>query len=349
MKRRHVSLWLFMVVLLMFFPGLSMADLPEPIISLDFNGNWTSSGSAGTDFGSVVQNGGVEPQFGTGILSECFDQTSGQFDEVGGAVVYGDTVSQTPVQSALSGLMSFTVTMAIKMPAGVYGDPNHAGSILFSALDSNGDHAIAITTDRWNRLSLIVNNQIETDPFGEVGVHWLGQFDQDQWAFFALSYDGTVDPGSNPFDVQNVVCHSGIFSGTLHPRTIQNTSYYGVLFEGAVANVTDLAWVGNTADTATRWVYDEVEDEFIMDYDMTSEYPATFAGKLEALKIFGSKTDASGVLTKEQIEQVRSNIISEVCGSYLNPSPLGDLTGDCEVDLDDFAKLANGWMTDIRP
>lgn len=338
-----------MAVLLFICSGLSIAELPEPVIKIDFNGHWRSSGTAGTDYGSVVENSGIEPVFGTGILSECFDQTSGQFDQVGGAVVYGDSVSQTPVQSALSGLMSFTIAMAIKIPAEVYGDPNHAGSVLFSAIDSNGDHAIAVTTDTWNRLSLIVNNQIETDPYGEDGVHWLSPFDEDEWAFFALSYDGTVDPASDPFDVQNVFCHSGLFSGTLHPRTVHNTSFSGVLFEGAVADVTDLVWIGNTADTAKRWIYDEVEDEFIMDYDITSEFPGTFAGKVEAVRIFGSKTDASGVLTRDQLEQVKNDIIDEVCGSYQNPSPVGDLTGDCQVDFDDFVKLANNWLTDIRP
>ncbi len=348
MKRKVNSILVFMAFILLFSHGYILAVLPDPIVAIDFNGDWTSSGTAGTDYGTPVEENFISPQFGTGILTECFDQLAGEFDEPGGAVVFGDTVTQTPMQTALSGLMSFTITAVVKMPAGVYGDPNHAGSVLFSALDSNGDHAIAVVTDQWNRLSLIVNNQLEADPYGEAALHWLGNFENDEWFFLALSYDGTVDPQTDPFDQQNVVCHTGLFSSTLHYRSVQNTSYDGVLFAGAVNDIAELVWIGNTADTATRWILDEVEG-LVLDYDPTVENPATFAGKIEALRIYGSKTDASGVLTKDQLEQVRSKVVSGVCGGADNPIPLGDINGDCKINFEDFSSMAGNWMADIRP
>lgn len=343
--RRKVGVLFVLLAMLGFTQAFSA--VPEPIVSIDFNGNWNSGGSGGADSGMVVEVNGVSPKFGSGILSDCFDQNDGEFDQPGGAVVFGDTISQTPIQTALSGLASFTISGLVKMPASVYGASGHHGTVLFSALDVNGDHAIAVLLDPWNRLSLVVNNQVEVDPYGDTGIHWFSNFTDENWFFFSLSYDGTVDPSSDPFDVQNVVCYSGPFSGSIAYRPVISTSYDGIIFEGNVNDVVDLVWVGNAADTATRWVYDDVETAHVVDYDPSQAFPATFAGQLEAIKIFGSKTDASGVLTAEQVTAVKENILLSVLGE--NPRPVGDINRDFVVDMADFAEMAETWLTDARP
>ncbi len=336
------------VVVLLVAVTVVQAQLPEPLIQISFNGDWDSSGSAGADVGTVIDANGVHPVLGDGILTEGFDQRHGEFWEPGGAVVYGSTnpLTPTPVQNALSGLMSFTITGWFKVRG--YGDPH--GPMIFSATNASGGHAIAIDIDNWNRISLCVNGiweQTQDDPpLHEV--HWT--INEESWCFFAVTYDGTFDPDlSDPWEDFNVIWYTGPINSILYhrPGVRNGWDFDAHLYAEAVETVDGLVYIGNTADNALRRGLDPNGDAA---YVTDPEYAATFAGGLEMIRVYGSYTDNSGVLTMDQIGQIYDSILTaDICGGSDIPYPIGDVSHDCKVDVIDLGMLAGSWLEDNRP
>lgn len=79
--------------------------------------------------------------------------------------------------------------------------------------------------------------------------------------------------------------------------------------------------------------------------------PTYFSYCLDELRIWGSKVDSSAALSLDDITDVWAYDYdpTPTCGDSEHPQPSTDLTGDCKVDFEDFALMAEEWMTDTGP
>lgn len=135
-------------------------------------------------------------------------------------------------------------------------------------------------------------------------------------------------------------------------------SYGQWLFVAVTINQNGSIWYRGDANTAPEVVW--------MEEVVTGTGPARtvfylgsrsyvdahyFNYDLDEVRIWGSKTDASGSLSLDDITDIWTHDYAPdaICGDSQHPRPVTDLTGDCKVDFKDFTLMASEWLTDNSP
>lgn len=134
--------------------------------------------------------------------------------------------------------------------------------------------------------------------------------EQNQWVFWAVSYDGGLS--SN-----NVKWYKG--KPTSGVALIKTNS----LNAGILNNTNGNLAFGNLLPNGSY----------------------AFAGLLDEIRIFGSKTDASGVLSFAAINELFDDGKEKIC--EIN-EVYGDFNGDCIVDIQDISQLFWTWGADTN-
>jgi hypothetical protein len=120
------------------------------------------------------------------------------------------------------------------------------------------------------------------------------------WAFFAVTFDGTIT-------TDNISFYAGSGDEAIGAASLINRVSFNF---GEIFNDTSKLSVGNNADDGVR----------------------PFDGFLDNLRIFGSKSDASGVLTLPELEYIRTQDLANL-GLVVIPEPSAALLGLCGAGL----------------
>jgi len=178
----------------------------------------------------------------------------------------------------IHGLQSFTLSGWFKTKKSLRLENN---ATLISHYD-NGQ-GFVLDVPQQGQLCLTVDNMKVQSPIGAYAV-------VDEWVFFAVTYDGT--------------------------RSTENVNFYVGLKNSPVSEVTKpLTMDAGVVDTNAFFMAENF-DRFVIGNYRTS-YNRPFKGYLDNIRIFGSKTDASGVLLQEHLEEIRRE---DVAGHTVNHS-----------------------------
>ncbi len=125
--------------------------------------------------------------------------------------------------------------------------------------------------------------------------------EQNKWVFWAVSYDGSIS--SN-----NVKWYKGTLASGL--QYLKSNS----LDAGVLNNSDGQLAIGNLLPSGSY----------------------SFSGLTDEIRIFGSKIDSSGFITFDVLEEIFDDGCQKICASN---EIIGDINGDCRVDLADMAEL----------
>lgn len=301
------------------------AVLPDPVIYLPFDGDvypnsWDNQGTAVPDTVSMLSTvNDIHPELAPtmGVRGGCLDLRHAPMGGTAGVVRYGYpyATNDTPMEMALDSIQSFTITGWFNTASTTQ---LGGGARLFNRVNWNnpgGGNAIMLYAIYNGRLTLWVDEGFVHAPEYLYG-------GTNKWVFFAVTYDGTQTSDNVNWYVgldtdPNTVTHVGGGPVTLDQGPVDR----GVNHPVVVCNQ------GYTDTSATE----------------------SFSGLFDEFRIYASKTDGSAALTQAQIVEVKELAFTAFCGDDDHQFPQADLNYDCVVDMLDFGRFAQQWLTDTRP
>ncbi len=233
------------------------------------NGNYDSSNEAywekvNSEAPSYFGTSGGNPTItNSGIRGDCIDYSAAPAAGSYSTVRYGQIGSDTAFETALIGAQSFTMT----------GWFNTSGLVANERILDFGNCNLITTSD--SRLSFYEDGKTVTDT-QSTAIYGA----DNQWVFFAVTYDGTQSSG--------------------------NLKYY--VGDGATASSLGITKDANfgTLDSASDGMVTYLANRQVNPGDRS------FSGYLDELRIYTSSTDASGVLNAASIEEIRQHDISPI-------------------------------------
>lgn len=150
------------------------------LVYLPFENDWNNHGWAQPDSSVVSFINGVRPEFGPGLRMQGLDLRAAQMGKSAGCINFGITGTQdTPVETALNGLKSFTICgwfntaspgNRLLTNTGICG---RLGQVMLRSYD-NASHLVLGVNNQWTPVDADVT------------------FDEDnEWVFWAVTYDST--------------------------------------------------------------------------------------------------------------------------------------------------------------
>lgn len=259
--------------------------LPEPVIYLPFDSldgvtnAYENYGTAGVNNNPLrlrasTVDDSYKPTINTaaGMRMDGLDHTTpgmGDAGGDGGVLRYGWVgATESPMEDAINGLKSFTFTCWVHTQGLLMTDD----ATLFKRGDYPDTQITVKATPSGSGLQLGVGGTGCSSP------GWYGY--TDQWMFIAISYDGTSTTG-----VGNVKFYRG-------RELVYEDPNYVVLVEAD----------GFMPSTITTDRCITVANHGYNDTNMTRN----FSAYIDEIRLYGSKTDDSGVLTMDEIGEVKA-------------------------------------------
>lgn len=316
------------MLIILSISGICLAELPDPVIYLPFDGDvypdsWNNFGTAGPDtISSLTTFNDIHPELAPtlGVRGGCLDLRHATMGGTAGVVRYGYpyATNDTPMEVALDNVKSFTITGWFNTAS--EGLQVGSGARLFNRINWNnpgGGNAIMLYAIYGGKLTLWVDDGFVHAPAYQYG-------GTNKWVYFAVSYDGT--------------------------KTADNVNFYVGLADSAEPN--DVQLVGGTAVTLDQGTVDQGYNHPMVvcnaGYTETSAV-YSYSGLFDEFRIYASKTDDSGALSLEQVKDDKMLAFTSYCGDSEHPFPAGDFNYDCVVDLLDYRRFIENWLTDNRP
>ncbi len=320
MKENLMKMLMLFILLAGFTAGASVLDQAK--VYFPFEGDdtgissepWENKGTAG--FGEVPYEVGTEGTHtptvsGNGIKGQAFDASMMDYLSLENSYRWGEPNEPAPfdtdLEQGLIGTYSFTVTFWIQTEE-VYGQGRILGTDNWQ-INYRGDFIELHFIEEGEFVGSWVKSSV--DPRGYPSL--------SHWRFGAITYDGSTTP-----DDPNAL---KFYTGSEYIPVELDAQY-----ERGGATDIDFGMLDTDSQIGCRFYIGNASPE--------SNRP--FIGFIDEVRIWTSQSDdSSGVLSLEELEMVRLHDTGQCDGAKL----IGDVNGDCYVDLKDWSDLAYNWLS----